>query len=121
MPDQTNYEDQRHSKRVDYTVSVDVATEDNFFTGFVKNISNGGLFIATDNLPPVGTSFNVKFTVPTLPDYVTVTVVVRWIRRSRPDDTDVVQGIGVRFVDLDPKVAAAIDAFIKHHDTLFYE
>lgn len=122
MTEQNSFEEHRQSRRVDYTVSIDVASDDNFFTGFVKNISNGGLFIATDNPAPIGTRLTVRFTIPTLPDYVTANVVVRWIRKgSSQNDPDVVPGIGVQFIDLEPKVVDAINKFIEKHETLFYE
>ena len=39
----------RASERVDYEVSVDMESESNFFTGLVRNISEGGLFVLADN------------------------------------------------------------------------
>ena len=45
----------RQFTRVPFTVEVSVASEHNFFTGFTSNISEGGVFIATDLPPPLGT------------------------------------------------------------------
>ena len=120
MPDDQDGMDNRRAKRVDYEVSVDLATDDAFFTGFVRNISNGGLFIASESPMELGKRVTVRFTIPTLPDFVEALGEVRWVRKPRPG-TDAVGGMGVAFIDLDPKVEAALDLFIKQNDTIFYE
>lgn len=106
--------DQRKSPRVDYEVQVDVTSEDNFFTGFIKNISSGGLFIATHIPQPVGTELTVRFTVPTWPKPITARAIVRWVRQYGPHAPDSIPGMGVQFVDVIPNEALkAINDFIK--------
>ena len=45
-------------------VEVDHQSEHNFFTGFMENISSGGLFVATYGLMEIGQRLEVSFTVP---------------------------------------------------------
>jgi uncharacterized protein (TIGR02266 family) len=121
MTDDIRTIEQRQSPRVDYEVSVDLESENQFFTGFVRNISNGGLFLTAPKPLPIGTKLVVRFTIPTLKDPVTATAEVRWARAGRMDAPDTPAGMGVQFLNLSPAVAAAIDAFIRKNDTLFFE
>lgn len=113
--------DHRHHARVDYEASVDFESEDRFFTGFVRNVSNGGLFIAAGSCPAVGSKVVVSFRIPTLPEPIVAEALVRWVRPFRPDTPDMTPGMGVEFQALPPEAVTAIDAFISKHDTLFYE
>lgn len=102
--------------RIDYVVSVDVEGEDRFFTGFsgeVRNISRGGLFIATPTPPPPGTRLVVSFSIPGMKDFVTANVEVRWVR-PKPSG-ELAAGVGVRFLDLPPEAEAAVNRFIQKH------
>lgn len=111
----------RQHQRVDYEASIDVESDDRFFTGFVRNISNGGLFIAGGSGPEVGARVVVRFVLPTLAEPVVAEAVVRWVRAFRPDAPDVMPGMGVEFAGLPAETVKAIDAFIQQHDTLFYD
>ncbi len=115
--------DQRKSPRVDYEVEVDVTSEDNFFTGFIRNISSGGLFIHTHDPLPIGREINVRFTVPTIRDPVTARAVVRWVRSYGSHAPDSVPGMGVQFLDVLPSEAIrAINEFIeKRREPEFFD
>lgn len=115
--------DQRKAPRVDYEVEVDVASEDNFFTGFIQNISSGGLFIHTHDPLPIGRELNVRFTVPTIPGPITARAVVRWVRPYASHAPDSVPGMGVQFLDILPGEAVrAINEFIeKRREPEFFE
>jgi uncharacterized protein (TIGR02266 family) len=120
MNDQTSSEQRNHS-RVEYEASIDVESDDRFFTGFVRNISNGGVFVAGGSTPPVGTKVVVRFRIPTLADPVVAEAEVRWVRPFRPESPDLMPGMGVEFRSLPDEAVRAIDAFIQKHDTLFYD
>lgn len=115
--------EQRKAPRVDYEVEVDVASENNFFTGFIQNISSGGLFIHTHDPLPIGSEVRVQFTVPTLRDPITARAVVRWVRPYSSHAPDSVPGMGVQFVDMLPSDATrAINEFIsQRREPEFYE
>ena len=103
--------------RLEIEVEVTLESDHNFYTGFTQNISAGGLFIATEQLLPVGAQFGVKFalTTSTEPIAVDVDVVVRWVRESE------VCGMGVQFVSLPDETAAAINRFLMQRDSIFYD
>lgn len=113
----------RKAPRVEYEVEVDVASEDNFFTGFIRNISSGGLFIHTHDPLPIGRELNVRFTVPTMPTPIRARAVVRWVRPYGSHAPDSVPGMGVQFLDVLPSDAVrAINEFIeKRREPEFFE
>ncbi|NOZ02865.1 MAG: TIGR02266 family protein [Deltaproteobacteria bacterium] len=118
----TDDHEQRRSKRIEYNVEVGVSTDANFFTGFIQNISEGGLFVATHDPLDVGSELQVKFTLPTLDDEVSARAVVRWVRPYDERNPDAVPGMGVQFQEIIPeKATAAINDFIKQREPEFFE
>ena len=78
----------RRFARKPYFMPVDFATPDRAFSGFIQNISSGGVFIETRETLPVGQQVTLSFMRPKSRDYVKVGgEVVREI----PD------GFGVKF------------------------
>ena len=78
----------RRFARKPYFVPVDFATPDRAFSGFIQNISSGGLFIETRETLPVGQQVTLSFMRPKSRDSIKVSgEVVRKI----PD------GFGVKF------------------------
>ena len=114
------HDERREYRRVPLEVEVSLASENNFYTGFTSDISEGGLFIATRELVPVGTS--VEFELKLGSGRVQVKGLVRWVREYSDLTEQVPPGVGVEFLNLHPKVAAAINAFIgQRRDSLFYD
>lgn len=116
-------EEKRSAPRVEYEVEVDYRSEDNFYTGFIKNISSGGLFLYTHEPLPIGSEINVRFTIPNFPQPIVARALVRWIRPYRQDTQDSVPGMGVQFLSIDPPEAvAAINDFIqRRREPEFFE
>lgn len=83
------------------------------FFGYAKNISRGGLFIATVNPKEPGEEFTIEITLPTTPQYTfrsrCEVVWKRHFRKKDPHDP----GMGLRFVDLDQADAEKIDAWVE--------
>lgn len=109
----------RQSPRVRMQAQVDFESDDNFFNGFSSNISDGGLFIATVNVLPLGTNVDVGFTLPT-GERIECKGVVRWVREIDDRNPDSHPGMGVQFVDLEERAAGAIEQFIQQREPMFY-
>ena len=99
--------------------AIDMTSDDNFFSGFSANISDGGLFIATFDYIPKGTQVDLSFSLPT-GEKITAPGVVRWIREVNDKDPSSSPGLGVQFADLDEPAQHAIRAFIEQRDPMFY-
>lgn len=117
---ENNANNKRTTTRVSYEVNVDFESEDRFFTGLVRNISDGGLFVAVGAPPPVGTRLTIKFSVPGMETAVTIETEVRWIRPPS-GRADLPGGMGLQFLNLPGTVETKINEFIKKHETLFYD
>jgi uncharacterized protein (TIGR02266 family) len=113
--------ERRTSVRVDVEVEVGFESDHNFYTGLTQDISSGGLFVATHHLRPVGTHVLVSFTLPGRKEAIRADSEVRWLRDARAMRTDQPQGMGLRFLDLAPADKAAIVAFLKTRDSLYYD
>ena len=109
----------RSASRFPLQTQVDLSSDSNVFTGFSTNLSEGGLFVATLRVLPVGTQVDLTFT---LPGKVKITVhgEVRWIREIDDRTPDVFPGVGVRFLDLSPGAAQALHRFISEREPMFY-
>lgn len=109
----------RASRRVAIEAQVTYASESNFYAGFAEDLSDGGLFIATYNLQPIGTLIDISFTLPN--GHIVNTVgQVRWVRDTHDDNDDAPPGMGVKFEALAPEDRRGIVDFLRRRDPLFF-
>ena len=103
------------------SVEVDLRSESTFFTGFSENLSEGGLFIATDAPFEIGDRLDITLSLmgdaPT-----TQQVTVRWIRPPGAIG-GLPAGMGVQFDDLGEGRLTDLQGFIdsRAKDTLFFD
>jgi uncharacterized protein (TIGR02266 family) len=96
-------------------------SEHNFYTGLTQDISSGGLFAATHLLLEVGEKMTVKLTLPGRKEPIEAEAEVRWVRDTRAIKTDAPEGMGLKFVNLDPEAKQAIEQFLHDRDSLYYD
>ena len=96
-----------------------LTSEHNFYTGFTRDISEGGLFISTYQLMEVGTRFGLSFLLFGHREPINVVCEVRWIRAYNPA-SDCGPGIGVGFCNLPPESKTKIQRFINQRQTMFF-
>lgn len=119
---QRDFTPQRHHARVPFEVEINVESDHNFYTGFTQNISEGGLFIATSKLLPLGSKIAFSFRLGANTETVHVYGIVRWHREHTRFTEDAPSGMGVQFVDLQPGVTDHINQFIRRQrDTIFFD
>lgn len=123
---ETHVEEQRSVRvplrtGVSFELKVDQESEHNFYTGFTDNISEGGLFIATDQRIDMGTEISFKLELPTLSEALELKGCVRWIRYSDDPQLGSPNGIGVQFLNLELQVKNAIETFVKQRESIFYD
>ena len=104
----------RRFERHQAVIEVSVTSGHNFWTGLTQNISSGGLFLACDQVQPVGTQLEFAFTLEPDPFIHQLRGVVRWVRPPEMAVDGLPAGMGVQFVGLDAELRDAIDAFIGH-------
>ena len=112
--------DNRRHVRIPHEVTVTMNSENNFYTGFTQDISEGGVFVATKEILPLGTK--VEFELGLGKGRVKVAGEVRWIRERNEQTLSVPGGIGISFTEIDGRIATRINDFIlKRRDALFYD
>jgi uncharacterized protein (TIGR02266 family) len=110
---------------------ITLVGDHNFYLGLSENLSEGGLFVHTQNALPIGTTIRLEFTLPMADDVHTVVGEVRWVRLAnavREDHNNYgagataapQPGMGVQFRELSDATAAAIKKFITIRDPEFY-
>lgn len=110
---------QRSSARVKMQAAVDFTSDNNFFNGFSANISDGGLFVATVNLLPLGTEVDLSFSLPS-GVRIEAKGIVQWVREVNDQLPDAFPGMGVQFAALHPTAQSAIGQFLAQRDPLFF-
>jgi uncharacterized protein (TIGR02266 family) len=113
-------ESRRQHHRHNVELEVTMESETNFYMGLTENLSEGGLFIATHVLKPLGTQIEVSFKLPGASESLKLTGTVRWLREYSPT-SDTSPGMGVRFEQIDQHQVEHIRAFLAARDPLFYD
>jgi uncharacterized protein (TIGR02266 family) len=102
-------------------ISVTLESDDNFYAGFTGDISEGGLFIATDNPPPVGATVSFRLHLPGEPHGWDIKGVVRWVRRDETGGANVRPGCGVQFTEIPMEAVVEISDFVLKRETILFE
>lgn len=85
--------------------------------GYAKNISRGGLFIATVKPRDPGEEFMLELTLPSNPRHtIRCRCEVVWKRHFQRKDSNE-PGMGLRFIDLDDGDGARIEAWVAEQTT----
>ncbi len=119
--DATDPANRRIATRHDLKVEVSGQSGHQFFTGFSENISTGGLFIATYQTLPLGTTFQLSFSVPGVDRQFECKCEVRWVREHDAETPHAVPGVGVNFLELTASDEQIIDTILGRVDTMFYD
>lgn len=127
-------DDRRRDPRYMLSLSVTLQGDNNFYTGLSEDISDGGVFIATHRVLPVGTPVVLWFTTPDSDAPCAVSGTVRWIREPAalagaqnnfgPDKgapPSIRAGMGVQFHDVPDATRRAIRAFMQCRRPEFFE
>lgn len=112
--------ERRTSPRVAMEVTVGFMSDTNFFTGFTEDVSEGGLFVATVMLKPVGTELELRLGLPDDFEFQ-VRAIVRWLRDPHVDHADCPRGMGLQFIGLSEQARAVIHEFIALRQPIFYD
>src|SRR5689334_16337072 len=89
--------DRRSSERIAVTWSVDCRTEQTFLYASIRNISEMGIFVATFDPLPVGTTLTLQFAPPGADEPFLLVGRVQWINSVKPLSDNLNPGMGVRF------------------------
>ncbi len=102
----------RQKRRVSIDVKFRGAGAATLITGRITDLSETGLFLATQKFVPLGKEIHLEFDLPT--GKVEAVGEVRWIARGQVAE----QGLGIRFLRLSAASARAIDLAIDQSQVL---
>jgi uncharacterized protein (TIGR02266 family) len=106
----------RTSLRIDFETEISLTSDSQFFAGLTRNVSRGGVFVATFRQLPLGSSVTMQLT---LPEGVLVAHgIVRWRREQGPDTP---AGLGIAFEGLDDEAKRTVERFIEQRDPLYHD
>ena len=111
--------DRRREERRAAEFDVEFLGDTHFTTGLTQDLSEGGVFIATYQLLPIGTSVSLAFELPG-GHRVEARGEVRWIR-GEIEDSDTRPGLGVAFTELGPEALARIVEYCGSSPARYYE
>ena len=108
----------RQSERQRCEIQIEFTEETHFYAGLTQDISEGGVFIATYHLRPVGVRLDLSFV---LPDGVEVqaTGVVRWLRDGTTEGSR--PGMGVAFTDLKQEALESINKYCRARAPIYMD
>jgi uncharacterized protein (TIGR02266 family) len=109
---------QRRAPRRACELELEFTEETQFYTGLTQDISEGGVFIATYRLFPIGSRLELSFD---LPDGTKISTWgrVRWLREESPHGSR--PGMGVEFGELSEAMLEAIVRFCEQRPPLYME
>ncbi len=116
-PPEPRAAERRRADRVALSADVSLFSPTTFWAGFSEDLSEGGLFVATYQLIPIGTRIDLRFELPTGHE-VKVGGTVRW-HRGHSDDA--MPGMGIAFDALSPADLKVIRSFVKHRPPLLWD
>jgi uncharacterized protein (TIGR02266 family) len=105
--------------RVELQVEVTLQSDHNFYTGLSSNVSEGGLFVATHDLPSIGTRLVVRFELGGSPEPIDAVGEVCWLREARSPDFPA--GFGLRFLKISNESLSRVASFVATRESIFYE
>lgn len=112
--------ERRQQPRVELQAVVGFESEDNFYTGFSSDISEGGLFVSTINVLPPGSDVHLEFSLPN-GFRAKVQGIVRWVREWNDATPTIPPGMGVQFTSLPPEALGQLHAFVSEREPLFFD
>ncbi|MBU1221565.1 TIGR02266 family protein [Myxococcota bacterium] len=121
-PVNINWDEKRVHKRFKYVVEVSIKSSHNFFTGLTNDISEGGLFINTFDIQPLGTILDIQILLPGMEKETTLRTEVVWLRPpTEMNSTDSQVGMGLRLIDPSDELSNAIKRYVRRHEPMFYD
>jgi type IV pilus assembly protein PilZ len=105
-------EERRREGRQTAEVKVDYRTVGSFITDYSKDISQGGLFIATSLPLEIGESVRLRITLPGRDLPFALEGVVRW--NAKPTEREKgPAGMGIEFLNFDEAVREELRRFVE--------
>jgi uncharacterized protein (TIGR02266 family) len=108
--------DRRSSPRVVIEVEVSLTSEAYFYAGLTGDVAEGGVFVPTYELIPIGSEIDIDIKLPRFTFRVCGRV--RWLREAKDGYAS---GLGIAFEALDDKDRARVEQLCRHRAPYYYD
>src|SRR4051794_38121863 len=88
--------DARSHRRLSLEMEVSLQSDSNFYLGLTENLSNGGIFVATHLVQPIGTIVALTLRLPNRKIPLALHGRVRWVR-DLSLNVEAPPGMGIEF------------------------
>ena len=102
----------RSSLRVPSQMAISFESAGAFYEAYLRNISEGGVYIATQRDLRMGDRFLLTVAVDDGNEQVTLTVEVVWVNKRPSPGSGLDPGVGVAWLDLTPEKKALIKGVV---------
>lgn len=113
----------RASEGVVVNAELGAHSPSNFFKGLAGNdiVDHGGLFIATYNLPTIGSHVRLRVSLPGGYEFE-ASAVVRWRREANDvGGTDAPPGFGAQFTEITAEARQLVYRYVRNREPLFHD
>lgn len=104
--------DRREHERFDASISVDYWSGETFLFSYIQNISEMGIFIASNDPLPVGTMLQLRF-APAGESPLEMEGEVVWVNPYKISGDNPNPGMGVRFTQLTPELRERVVGIVR--------
>lgn len=111
--------EQRAANRTRLEVEVTFDSESQFFSGITRDVSRGGMFVATYRTLPVGQSILLDFSLPS-GERIATAGTVCWVREGGSEQ-EASPGMGIAFEALVQRDYALIEEFCTAREPLYID
>src|SRR5690554_5660243 len=112
--------DKREQERHDLRVKVAWMIDAEQFKGTSIDVSAGGLFVATDQIPAIGVECKLAFQLPTCDEPIRAIARVAWHRDEAGESSEEPRGFGVEFLSITPQAQDSVTQYIELSDALLF-
>jgi uncharacterized protein (TIGR02266 family) len=92
---------------------LDYPDSEAYLYDYSTNLSEGGIFLKTTEVIPIGKYISVKFTIPNDINLLEATGIVKWITTEKEASlNNVSQGVGIEFLHIKEETKKIIKSFI---------
>lgn len=112
--------ERRRAPRAELVAGLGLYSESNFYAGFTEDISEGGVFVASYVLLPVGSRVSLEVALPGNFE-IHASGVVRWLRHSDGAEDSAPPGMGIQFDAISDDDRELIREFVQNRAPYFYD
>jgi uncharacterized protein (TIGR02266 family) len=103
--------ERRDRVRCEVHIDIDATSGEGSYSGVTRDLSESGVFIATELHRPVGTQVELALHLPNREQPLRCVGEVRWLRAANAEK-DTQPGLGLRFVRLEPEARRRLQSFL---------